>query len=218
MTYWQILVLAAVRLGCNLDYDKLHDLAEQHRTLRLIMELSRWAEHVDFDWRRIQDNLCKLKAETITAISNLIVKEGHRLVPDAARSVRGDSFACRTNVHCPTDSSLIGDGLRKILGIAPDLAEAVGAAGWRQHKHLGKNLRRLLRRVSRACASRAADREKRRRDAYQNLFALAAHSKRKRAAARPRCGLAPGPLRAVAGSGNRQGLTRPRASRAPRRP
>ena len=173
MTYWQILVLAAVRLGCNLDYDKLQDLAEQHRTLRLMMGLSRWDEHVDFDWRRIQDNLCKLKAETITAISNLIVKEGHRLVPDAAKSVRGDSFACRTNVHYPTDSSLIGDGLRKILDIAPDLAEAVGAAGWRQHKHLRKKLRRMLRRVGQACASRAADREKRRQDTYRNLFALA---------------------------------------------
>src|SRR5450631_103217 len=30
MDYWQILVLAAVRLGCNLDYDKLQDLAENH--------------------------------------------------------------------------------------------------------------------------------------------------------------------------------------------
>ena len=28
MDYWQILVLAAVRIGCNLDYDKLQDLAE----------------------------------------------------------------------------------------------------------------------------------------------------------------------------------------------
>ena len=37
MDYWQILVLAAVRLGCNLDYDALQDLAEQHRALRQIM-------------------------------------------------------------------------------------------------------------------------------------------------------------------------------------
>ena len=34
---WQIVVLAAVRLGCNLDYDRLQDLAEQHRALRHIM-------------------------------------------------------------------------------------------------------------------------------------------------------------------------------------
>ena len=29
MNYWEIAVLAAVRLGCNLDYDKLQDLAEK---------------------------------------------------------------------------------------------------------------------------------------------------------------------------------------------
>src|SRR5207249_25727 len=37
LSYWTIMVLAAVRLGCNFDYDKLQDLAEQHRVLRLIM-------------------------------------------------------------------------------------------------------------------------------------------------------------------------------------
>src|ERR1700737_4920401 len=33
MNYWEIAVLAAVRLGCNLDYDKLQALAENHRRL-----------------------------------------------------------------------------------------------------------------------------------------------------------------------------------------
>src|SRR5205807_2724918 len=37
LDYWTITVLAAVRLGCNFDYDRLQDLAEQHRTLRLMM-------------------------------------------------------------------------------------------------------------------------------------------------------------------------------------
>jgi hypothetical protein len=32
MNYWEITVLAAARLGCNLDYDKLQDLAENHRS------------------------------------------------------------------------------------------------------------------------------------------------------------------------------------------
>ena len=54
-------MLAAVRLGCNFDYDKLQDLAEQHRTLRLIMGIGDWQEREDFDWRRIRDNLCLLR-------------------------------------------------------------------------------------------------------------------------------------------------------------
>jgi hypothetical protein len=44
LDYWQIAVLAAVRLGCGLDYDKLQDLAEQHRALRHIMGIGDWDE------------------------------------------------------------------------------------------------------------------------------------------------------------------------------
>ena len=44
MDYWPILVLAAVRLGCNFDYDRLHDLAEQHRALRQMMGIGDWDE------------------------------------------------------------------------------------------------------------------------------------------------------------------------------
>ena len=39
---WQILVLAAVRLGCKMDYDTMHDLCEQHRALRHIMGVGEW--------------------------------------------------------------------------------------------------------------------------------------------------------------------------------
>ena len=115
MNYWQILVLAAVRLGCNLDYDKLQDLAEQHRALRHIMGIGDWNEANDFNWRRIRDNVCLLKPETIEKISHAVVAEGHRLEPDAAKRVRGDSFVVETNVHWPSESSLIRDGIQKIV-------------------------------------------------------------------------------------------------------
>ena len=54
LDYWQIVVLAAVRLGCDLDYDKLQDLAEQHRALRQIMGIGDWQEKTD--WRNLQYN------------------------------------------------------------------------------------------------------------------------------------------------------------------
>src|SRR4051812_843138 len=50
MDYWEILVLAAVRLGCNLDYDKLQNLAEEHRALRDIMGIGDWCQKHDFGW------------------------------------------------------------------------------------------------------------------------------------------------------------------------
>ena len=76
LDYWSITVLAAVRLGCNLDYDKLQDLAEQHRNLRLIMGIGDWQESVDFDWRRLRDNLCLVRPETLVKLNVLIVSAG----------------------------------------------------------------------------------------------------------------------------------------------
>ena len=108
MEYWQIAVLAAVRLGCNLNYDKLQDLAEQHRALRQIMGIGDWDAHVHFDWRRIRDNIDWLRPETLRKINELVVAAGHKLVPKAAESVRGDSFVVETNIHYPTDSTLLG--------------------------------------------------------------------------------------------------------------
>jgi transposase, IS5 family len=72
LSYWTILVLAAVRLGCNFDYDKLQDLAEQHRTLRLMMGIGDWEDRTDFDWRRIRDNVCLLRPPTLEKINHLI--------------------------------------------------------------------------------------------------------------------------------------------------
>src|SRR5215813_13757928 len=92
MNYWEIAVLAAARLGCNLDYDKLQDLAENHRSLRQIMGIGDWQEEVDFDWRRIEDNLLKLRPETLKKISAVVVKAGHALEPKAITVVRGDTL------------------------------------------------------------------------------------------------------------------------------
>jgi transposase, IS5 family len=136
LNYWEITVLAAARLGCNLDYDKLQDLAENHRSLRLIMGLRDGPEEVDFDWRRIEDNLLKLRPETLKKISDLVVGAGHELEPKAITAVRGDTFVVETNIHYPTESTLIGDGLRKILSLAAELAAEHGVGGWRQHEHL----------------------------------------------------------------------------------
>jgi len=99
LNYWEIIVLAAARLGCNLDYDKLQDLAENHRSLRQIMGIGDWQEEVDFDWRRIEDNLIKLRPETLKKINDLVVKAGHVLEPKAIAAVRGDTFVVETNIH-----------------------------------------------------------------------------------------------------------------------
>ena len=170
MDYWQITVLAAVRLGCDLDYDKLQDLAEQHRNLRLLMGIGDWEEEVDFDWRRIRDNLCHLRPQTLTKINRLVVAAGHKLAPEAVKMVRGDTFVVETNIHHPTESSLIGDGLRKVLPLAAELAERHGLSGWRQHEHILKNVGKLVQKIGRASRAKGKGSPERLKKLYRELL------------------------------------------------
>lgn len=170
--YWHVLVLAAVRLGCNLNYDQLQDLAEQHQALRQIMGIGDWGEEISFNWRRIQANLCILRPETITAISNVLVAEGHRLVPNAVKKVRGDSFVAETNIHWPTESSLIRDGLGKILALGTALAKARGLSGWRQHAHLLTKVKRLARDIERIAVKKGPNYQQRLKPKYRVLLKL----------------------------------------------
>ena len=102
----------------------------------------------------------------------LIPAAGHQLVPEAAKAVRGDSFVVETTIHDPTESSLIGDGLRKVVTLAAALAEQYDQPGWRQHQHVLKNLKDIvcaIGRIARA-KSQGADRLK---PGYQRLLSLA---------------------------------------------
>lgn len=152
---WQIVVLAAVRLGCNYDYDKLQDQAENHRALRTVLGLSEWDEGPSFGARRIRDTLCQLQPATLEAINHAIVSHGQQLHAAAVESVRGDSFVVETDIHYPTESSLIGDGMRKIIPLCRELAIAIGEPGWRQGKHLQRRIKQDVRTIAKISASKS---------------------------------------------------------------
>jgi len=165
LSAWEILVLASCRLGSNLDYDQLSDLATNHRKIRQMMELD------DFDQKRypkstINDNLTQLSPETIVAISDMVVNQGHHFFPDALNRVRGDSYVLQTNIHYPTDINLIHDGVRKVISLSEKLAGNYGLKGWRQHQHHTKNSRDLKREIQRIARSRKKNREDELKRAY----------------------------------------------------
>jgi hypothetical protein len=173
MDYWPILVLAAVRLGCNFDYDRLQDLAEQHRALRHMMGVGEWDEETEFNWRTIRNNIALLRPETLERINHAIVAEGHMLVPNAAETVRADSFVAETNIHYPTESGLMRDGVRKVLHLCVAIAALVGGHGWRQHQHLYRNAQRLTRQIERIAARKGKGYQQRIEVLYRELLGLA---------------------------------------------
>lgn len=170
---WQIVVLAAVRLGCNYDYDKLQDQAENHRALRILLSVGDWDESPSFSARRIRDTLCQLKPATIAAINHALVSHGQELHGTAAESVRADSFVVETDIHYPTESSLIWDGMRKILPLCIELATSLAQPGWRQGKHLLKRVKEEVRSISRISASKSPKVKAGLAKAYERLLTRA---------------------------------------------
>lgn len=167
---WEILVLAAVRLGCNLNYDRLQDMAEQHRALRGIMGVGDWDTKTSFNWRRIHRTLSLIKPNTLNAISQLVVGEGQALEPDAAQNHRVDSFVVETNIHFPTESSLIFDGLGKVIELAVILAGIFSIAGWRQHVKLLKSVKNIHLNISRISRRKSPKSQPRMKKEYQRLL------------------------------------------------
>lgn len=109
---------------------------ENHRSLRGIMGIGDWQDTDGFSYRRIRDTICLIKPETISKINQAIVSGGHDTAPDASATVRADSFVIETNIHYPTESSLIFDGVRKFMPLCVDLAQLIDATDWRQAEHL----------------------------------------------------------------------------------
>ena len=172
MSFWQILVLAVIRQGCNDDYAALEHAANHDALVRQFMQLgvltnSRFAE------KTIHENVSRLKPETLEQLVYLIAQQGHQLFPDAVEQVRGDSFVVQTHIHYPTDSNLLVDGIRKLTILSRQLADEVGHCGWRQSRHWHKKAKRLDRKIGRLARSRCKDREVQLRDAYSQLIALA---------------------------------------------
>jgi hypothetical protein len=169
LTYWEILVLAALRLGANLDYDQLSDLATCHKKVREMMDISRWEEK-RYPKSTVHDNLSSLSAATIQNISDLIVVEGHRLRPKAIEKVRGDSYVLKKNIHYPTDANLLLDGIRKVIALCAAMAELVPLSGWRQHAHQFAKARRFKRRIDKVARSQTKDKEQALQGCYRQLI------------------------------------------------
>lgn len=83
MSLWEIFVLGVVRLNLNVDYDRLHYMANYDEKLRGILGVNLihgdWKLRKEYKLQTIKDNVCLLDEETITSINLLIVSTGHQL-------------------------------------------------------------------------------------------------------------------------------------------
>ena len=66
MNLWQIFVLAQTRLTLNINYDRLHDLVNNHHTLRQILGIEKSLEQkrIEIEYQNIVDNVKLLSDES----------------------------------------------------------------------------------------------------------------------------------------------------------
>ena len=163
MNQWTILVLGSLRLCLNADFDRIHELANQHRTLRLMLGIANWDEKT-FSLQTLKDNLRLFTPDILARINQAVVEAGYALlgkkncpVPVAGRC---DSFVVETDVHFPTDISLLYDAMRVLLHICAQFSEAFGLKGWRQFKSCLKKIKKALRIIQKLKHSTAKDEAK----------------------------------------------------------
>ena len=80
MEQWKIFVLGALRLNLNCDYDRLHELANNHKTIRQMLGHSTFADEHEYKLQTLKDNVSLLTPEILDRINVLVVDAGHRLV------------------------------------------------------------------------------------------------------------------------------------------
>ena len=180
MEPWKILVLAVIRLGLNADYDRIHNLANNHLGIRELLGHGAWGENTEesYHLQTIKDNLKLFTPEILDRINQEVVQAGHVLLkksPDEVLTGRCDSFVVETHVHYPTDINLLLDAIRKAIETAGRAAHEQDLTGWRQWRYQKNSIRKAYRILQKMKHSTAQDPDKRAAHEARTLEAYRAY-------------------------------------------
>ena len=117
-------------------------------------------------------------AETVAALNDRAVELARSLKVTRGRKLRVDSTVVETNVHPPTDSRLLGDGVRVISrllrkakkALPAEVAESLGKEAFRTRN---RSVRRLSQKLHRIALRKGEKAKEELRDAYRKLIAVA---------------------------------------------
>jgi len=112
----------------------------------------------------LAENLKKVRAETLEAIGAMVIRHAAKTGVERGRKVRVDSTVVEANVHAPTDSSLLWDGVRVLTRLLGRADEHFGFGLYTDHTRRAK--RRML-------AIKDTGSKPKRTEAYRDLLKVA---------------------------------------------
>ena len=160
MDLWKILVLGTLRLNCNWDYDKLHNIANNHKNVREFLGHSIFEFDQTYALQTIKDNISLFTPQVLDEINQVVVKAGHKLfLEDGDVQLKGrcDSFVVETDVHYPTDINLLLDAIGKVVLLCGHLCADLGITEWRQYRHIFKKVKKQFNMVRKLKRSTSKD-------------------------------------------------------------
>ncbi len=173
---WSIFVMGVLRLNLNWDYDRLHEMVNNHRTIRQILGHTIPDDGDYYGLQNLKDNVALLTPEILDKINQVVVKAGHTVVkkkiedddsPRADQSAesdklrgRCDSFVVETDVDYPTDTKLLFEALRKVIELLMGLCKTEGLSDWQDGRNEIKRLKKWLRHLQRLKRSSSKKEEK----------------------------------------------------------
>ena len=147
MSLWNIFVMGMLRLNLNCDFDRLLELVNQHKTIRQMLGHGLADDDQMYSLQTVKDNIQQFTPEVLDKINQIVVREGQSLKKNTELSARCDSFVLETDVHFPTDISLLYDAMRKIIKLTADYAGNHNIVGWRQYQYHIKKIKRACRKA-----------------------------------------------------------------------
>ena len=115
----------------------------------------------------LAENLKKVRAATLEAVGAMVILYAARTGVERGRKVRVDSTVVETNVHAPTDSSLLFDGVRILTRLLRGADKRFGFGLYTDHTKRAK--RRML-------AIQHTGSKRKREAAYRDLLKVAEKS------------------------------------------
>jgi hypothetical protein len=175
MDLWKILVLGTLRLNCNLDYDKVQEMANNHNKVRQMLGHAETDFNSQYPLQTIKDNVPLFTPQILDRINQIVVQAGHSIITTKKEpELRGscDSFVVETDVHYPTDTNLLFDAMRKMISFIAIICSEIGVTEWRQSHHNILKVKRLLRAIQKLNRSTSKDEAKK---AKRDEFIVDAH-------------------------------------------
>ncbi len=80
MDLWKIFVMGTLRLNLNWDYDRLHEMVNNHKTIRQMLGHGFIDEGTTYHLQTLKDNVKLLTPKVLDEINKVVVGCGHKLV------------------------------------------------------------------------------------------------------------------------------------------